>query len=703
MTESHGTAGGRPDRTPGSSIRRLKNRITPGLAAAMTAALCVALVAGLLLQRELSDTGGTDIGPLLEALRHGNEAEKRSAKDVLNKTVPLPANIDHLIALLDEGDDDLRVPAIRALSNMGPDAAAAVPKLSALLLSRQRSIARSTIEALAKIGPAALPAIREILRHTLATGAQDRQASRLQGNALRVLAKMGPAARPALPQVLEVFQRGPDSAAVEALVAIGEPAQAPALELLTQGAAPVRPAAAKVLGKIGKPTEAVVDALAKALSSQDRRLRRTALVALGNFGSAARKAVPALAGIAGNGNDRLQVEAVEVLSRLMEHAAQARPQLVLLLENENPAIRAQAALSLGALDPDPKTELQTLIRLLDDPYRKVRQAAAKAIGRAGPAAAAAVPALTAKVQEPSGDMAIHEHAIRALLTLGKSSKPGLLAALNHDDLRIRRGTLKILAGAPSAGESILPELERHLKSASPRLTRDIISVLQKIGAAAMPALLRATGLEDSEAKRAAWQALRQLGRKHPAGLVDALRASSAAERAAAIQAVGNLPRPPASALPLLIRVMDDVDPSVRRAAQKAVKRFRDLPENLIPDLVVLLDHPGPTGRAFAASRLGGFGPAAEEAVPRLIEALQSGDKPLRQVSRRALAGIGASAVMPLIALLNHKELAVRRAAADSLGFMGPAAAAALPKLRRLIAAEGSDSHYEFAIAEIEGR
>ena len=80
----------------------------------------------------------------------------------------------------------------------------------------------------------------------------------------------------------------------------------------------------------------------------------------------------------------------------------------------------------------------------------------------------------------------------------------------------------------------------------------------------------------------------------------------------------------------------------------------------------------------AIEAIGKLGPVAQPAVPELAEILKSGPTPNRKAAAQALGGIGPAAVSDLItALRGEKEQSVRNAAATSLAKIGPPAVPAL--------------------------
>jgi HEAT repeat protein len=86
-------------------------------------------------------------------------------------------------------------------------------------------------------------------------------------------------------------------------------------------------------------------------------------------------------------------------------------------------------------------------------------------------------------------------------------------------------------------------------------------------------------------------------------------------------------------------------------------------------------------RTQAIRYLGNLGAAGLPAVPDLVRVLTEAKEPaLRNRAGRALAQIGGASVTPLIELLKHEDMLVRRQAAAALARIGPDARAAQPAL-----------------------
>jgi HEAT repeat protein len=104
----------------------------------------------------------------------------------------------------------------------------------------------------------------------------------------------------------------------------------------------------------------------------------------------------------------------------------------------------------------------------------------------------------------------------------------------------------------------------------------------------------------------------------------------------------------------------------------------------------MLHDADPNNQVLAADALGHMGPDAEEAVPDLVQLLNVSNETVRSHAGRALADLGVVAVPSLTLALRQPEPAVRVAAADTLGNIGPVAKEAIPALATLLGDEDQE-------------
>ncbi len=184
--------------------------------------------------------------------------------------------------------------------------------------------------------------------------------------------------------------------------------------------------------------------------------------------------------------------------------------------------------------------------------------------------------------------------------------------------------------------------------------------LRSIGAAAIPACLRALRDERWHVRVGAAQALRLYGREAGA------------------------------AVPVLVEALEDRNGQVRSAAASTLWSLGSEAERAIPALIEGLKHPEPLTRITFAHALAGVVPGNEAAVATLIESLTYEDREFRAFIReRGRTWKAGEQAFSSASDRNGREIwnrehAVRAAAATALGELGPDAERAVPQLGALI-------------------
>jgi HEAT repeat protein len=186
----------------------------------------------------------------------------------------------------------------------------------------------------------------------------------VRSDAMEILAELGPAARPALDEMVAGLA-DPDPVyradAAMAIAAIGPEAD------------PAVPALEKLLGD----------------ESAEPQVRYTAAYALGRMGGAAAAAEPLLRKLADSEDDLMATVAVWAAVKIRPDDATlfdaAVPKLRRALQNEEQLVRLEAAVALGEIGPPAGSALPMLEMLAEeDPVRIVREAAAAAVRKIGP-------------------------------------------------------------------------------------------------------------------------------------------------------------------------------------------------------------------------------------------------------------------------------------------------------------------------------
>jgi HEAT repeat protein len=201
----------------------------------------------------------------------------------------------------------------------------------------------------------------------------------------------------------------------------------------------------------------------------------------------------------------------------------------------------------------------------------------------------------------------------------------------------------------------------------------------------VPELIRLlTGRTPQPNRLAALHALGRLGEKAMSArtwLVAAAFDDDPKVRIAAAQALGHLGP---DAAPALARLLVHSDKYVRRNATWGLGKLGAKSKPVLKDLCRALKDADPRTAAGAAQALGAMGTHGADAVPDLAEAMRGTNVVLCRLAAKALSEIGPPAKAELIAHLSHHDPFIRGEAAVALGWMGPAAADAVPHLMAVL-------------------
>ncbi len=184
---------------------------------------------------------------------------------------------------------------------------------------------------------------------------------------------------------------------VEAVIAEGETATGPLLDLLTDPDPALRQIAARGLGRIG--TERAVEALLRSLADPDENVRHWSISALGEIGD-----------------------------------PRALEPLTAFLDGDAPTHRGAAAEALGRIGSP--TVVDPLVAALDDPRPWVRAAVVGGLGRIG--SSRAVRPLAALLESEAEDVQVRRAVAVAFARIGSSdAEPALRAAITDPDREVR--------------------------------------------------------------------------------------------------------------------------------------------------------------------------------------------------------------------------------------------------------------------------
>jgi HEAT repeat protein len=344
---------------------------------------------------------------------------------------------------------------------------------------------------------------------------------------------------------------------------------------------------------------------------------------------------------------------------------------------------------------------------LHSPDGNVRCAAARRLGEKGAAAASALPALKAMLDnticphygefadDPAADIE-KIGGIDPLIEVMRDSKSmggfaaawrlkdsvsrypdraadlkqAFAAGLKNDDSSVRRLSVEGLGSMGRNANDLLPELQELLDDPSPEVRPAVVEALGKMGA--VDSLSHVVAGPDQQARLEAIRALEGGGVAAVPMLESELNDSSETNAREAATALSKLGRQALPALSSLEHVASNAaDPSTRGAAIEALKNIG--PEGL-PAIENALGDSDEQVRDYAIALLGTYGRAG---VPALASFL---DKPWTPSTTRAvdiLGGLGPRALPALDALertaVSSPDQTTRRSAIGALAKIGPPA------------------------------
>ncbi len=679
------------------------------------------------------DPRPAEAGPVVEtfakALDH-NEGDMRFtavvglemiARALRSESDPPPALIGAVPALaarLKDNDADVRSRSARALAYIGPAAVLAVPELTKALEHADANLRSHAAFALMHIGEgakkAALPALGKALEDKKNAEVRLFAAQalwKLEGNSERVLpvlqklmaekdgelrartaralGTLGKKAEPAVVVLHEALKdaRNPtlQAQAAEALGKIGASGSSGGsaarvtyptlLELSKSEEAKVRKAAAKALKDIGRPTQADVSALKRALEEENSAYKAAAVVALWMLHKHAQPAAGALARCLDDPDETVRRTAPFALAAIGPGASEAVPALAkaLLTRKDDELLCARAAFALGEIGPAAKEEAaEALNKALADDRPMVKVSAAQALWEVARQTGGVVEALSKVVADQSQEAALR---VGAAETLGK------------------------IGTTPPAD----------------------VPALRPLRTDAVEALKKAVADQDESVRVAATAALGALGalaRDAVMELMHALEDPEAEVRTAAADALGKIAQSEAKTekgirakvayAALLFHSKVEQNEQVRKSANLALGRLGAPQGSDAPELIAVLEDQKQEVpfRSAAAQALGLIEKGVQPQVKRMAAVLKDDKAPVRAAVAYALGDLrheAQGAVEDLIArYAEDKDAGVRAAVVYALGEIGPwARARVLPVLRQ--AQNDPDEAVRLAAAEARAK
>ena len=579
------------------------------------------------------------------------------------------AGVDPLLEVVKDSTYRIQMSAVEALGKNGDPRAVAA--LIEALASSSWEVCNAASNALATTGKAALKPLGQSLR-------QQDETRRYW--ATITLGRMGKPAVPALVRFARAKNKGVRFSAARAMgETCDEKCIKPLITLLGDEYLSIRKAAAESLVALG---DAAVPPLLEIIKSGADGERKWASRVLSRIGPGVIKSLLVLLR-----EDREEIfeRVAWVIETIGESGAGT---LVELMRDRDPNVRAMAAQFAAGLD-SPRV-LLSLIERLDDTSWPVRRNAAESLVSFGDTS---LKYLTRAIE--TGNTNIRYWTTKILSRLGGEALDPLIRALSDEKEDIRMFAAWALGEAGE--EKGVPALIGALRDKSWNVRKNVAEALKKLKLISVSHLIKALNHPNPDVQYWVSRVIEEIGTVAVEPLINVLLNNQDKEmRFFAAYALSAIPDPRAVE-PLSTALEGDVNEWVRKYAATGLgcigtdEAVEILLENLgsqredveewVIDVVAGLSHPSLQGKlisrfttadreqvASIARVLGARG--EESAIPYLIKFMGSEDELLVAASSHALSEIGLATVPHLISALGSENWSVRSESARVLSQFG---------------------------------
>ncbi len=552
----------------------------------------------------LGAIGEAAVKPLAEALK-SKEAPQRAGAATSLGLIGVAAKecaAAFAEAAKSESDPQARVAMLGALPRIGLATEEVVPLLVAGVKDDNEQVRHAAINALVP-----MRAGREVVLTALEQALRDENAATRQ-RAARALGRMGPAASPAVPALIDAARKSPaDTALATALSEIGPAALPPVLAAL-HDAPPAE--AERIVGLLRGFGSAAVPVLMEALKNPTVPVRVAAARALGGMGREAAPAIELLFGLAANAEPPARGAALRALVVLEGDAQRLKPMLETALHDAAPEVRRAGAAGMARFGGTNALGVAGLVELLDDESAATRLSAIDQIGNLGPGAAPALPAMMERLNDPDlqapllaalakmGPASIgalprltelakapaiptRVAAVLAISGIGHEAAaalPTLYAVAKDEDGDVRAAAIKALAAVEPNEAQTITTLVKALEDESGRVRRPAAAALSKFGDRARVATPALVAMLDRDTDRGvALLALKVIGVRSVTELLPILSARDSQVRIFACEQLASIGPDAKDAVPRLKELAASQPQSVQEAARSALAKIAPAP------------------------------------------------------------------------------------------------------------------------------
>lgn len=599
-----------------------------------------------------------------------------------------PVAIPVLTEALNHRDSMVKRYALGALGNIGPDASSAVDEIIKLVKDENKIVRRKTIETLEMICTD-LSSMKPAL-----LGALDDEDKSVRLAVVQVMRENNLFDEQDMPLLLELLEDEESIICTEALSAMTAVFPDPdeylsqLMLMLDNEDSALRKAAIGIISSDYEWDERKISAFAKALSDPDSYVRMKATDLL-IHSQAHPDLMPYLVEAIDDENERVRKNVISLICRLGT-PPEAVPLLLEILEDGANPVMSAVVMALGNVGDEPGV-VDALVDALS--IGNLQYSAINSLGQISLPAAKAVPHLLDIYHD--SETQIKKEIVKTIGKIG-SNETGvielLFSALGEQDEGLHRVAADALAKIDMQPDDLIRSLVDMLMSELGTVRAGAVLTLSKMGTDADMAkdeLIASLEDIDPSVRAAAAYALGFLtpGADIVQALTDALDDNVIDVVESAVTSIGGIGPLAKPALPKLIELADENSGFFKANVVYAIGHI-GYHIGVIPALIRALDDPSSFVRYNTLHSLARLGTSAKLAIPRMQLYLENdceddddviranyvlyrlGDKPEERVST-------------LITYLYAEENKTASTAASYLGYIGPEAIEALPKLREL--------------------
>lgn len=532
---------------------------------------------------------------------------------------------------------------------------------------------RKAAYALNALGQEALPALPHIIK-----GLSDSE-EQVWFQCVQLIAKLGPDAADAIPALVENIRnpgrRYRNQVWYRATFALGRigPASVPtALEFLNDSRDSIRSAGAKVLGWMGADAAAHIDSLLPLLQDESSEVRQYTAEALGLIGQEAIS--PLISILKSSENVNARIAATEALAGMQQEAAKTKQLIANTLSGDDvpfPLV-VSSVKAIGSF----RLQSDEIIQLIE-------------------------PALA------SSDESVWEACASALIQSsdrGASAARWLNQELQSEDLTRVTRAIGLTQNLGTSAESAAPQLIALADSTDEDIARQARSALGYIGKPLfLPLIIKLAPeeLDDSLGNRWEIEILRQIGHLTATELTTTLNSETDTVLWAALDVIGFRAMKNPEMAVRIRELTFHPKPTLRIKSLKTLNEVGTAPSIMTPIVQRLMNDTDFSVRAQAIQQIPSLGDAATSLESQIIQGLDSRELPIRLASIEALPylpsipeSLPAKLVGSLDGVNAHQE---KLAIVSALRDLGTNARQALPTLLSLPQPEDE----KFAAALIE--